>query len=155
MLDNSEIIKNKLFLIESILVEGGSKYEIKSELDEINVLLASVYGDERDWIISKIDEIEKEMIGHHDSKNESFFRGNNEKLDSYLSITLDNLSSLKEQRQHLNRAQIGLDRGSNSIGSGIEYLKKLKDRHEKDFKMMMCGFLFLLAIVVFIWLFSK
>lgn len=182
MFEHLEIIKQKLFLIESILLEDGDRRDIQSELNEIRAHLEYLHGEEKEWVLAKISEIEndlREKTGrnsstghgsvpdrnssiHRDSSthgntvpDRNSFREHNQQLDSYLSITLDNISSLRDQRRFINRASTSLKRGGSGIGSGIDYLKKLKERNETDYKILLGGVVFILFLILLVWYTSK
>lgn len=152
MLEHLENIKQKLFLIESLILENGDKAEIRAELAEIKDLLEYLHGEEREWVLTKITEIENDLSGPTNrNTHRNGFKEENQQLDSYLSITLDNISNLREQRRYINRANTSLNRGGSGISSGIHYLKKLKERNDTDFKILLGGLIFLIFIIVFIW----
>ncbi|KRH95331.1 hypothetical protein M153_1000126364 [Pseudoloma neurophilia] len=148
-MENIEIIKNKIFLIESMMIENRSKKEIRTELSQINDLLEYIDGEDRNWVLSKISEIEKDLRKKKDSSADPF-RRHNQQMDSFLAITMDNITNLQEQRQNINRMNKSLDRGSGGISSGIEYLKRLKQRNEGDLKILIGGVVSLILLVVFV-----
>lgn len=164
MMNNTEMIKTKLFGIETMLAEKVPEEKIRAELDEVYQMLDYVYEDEREWIENELRGIESELEQMDESQEqrrseyrgneeEEVFDGHNEKLDTYLSMTLDNLSNLKEQRRYIKKAKIGLGRGKESIISGMNYIKNLRTRHEADFKIFTVGICCLIGLVFILWWF--
>lgn len=143
----SEEIKNKLFHIESLL-EKNEIESAENELSEIKNLLDNIEIYEKNWIIEKINELEDEL---NDKKNNSILKRYNKEIDSYLTLTIDNLSSLKEQRKYVNLSDTKLGAGKGLIGDSVSYLKNLKIMRDKDFYLFLGGFVFLVILIFVLW----
>lgn len=158
-MDTFTEIKNKLSLIESVLLEENNQLEIENKINEIINKMNELNTEQREYVIGCIKQIKNEISKKKNVFNElsesgnseTFYRGKNKKMDDYISDTLDNLSSLRKQKKLLNKTKISLRKGRESISHGIEYLKMMKERHGQDFWLFVCGMSALIVFVLFVW----